>query len=249
MAKFSTSMWYIYLQQFQSCIERMSEDWDFEAPRLPSRQFDPEKIANKFTQSIKFKPIIHTDDRFEEILQSARTFEEVQDFVKLNLNLEELQRFNEYKEQRLRRIPQNVLVTSYITEASKEIKTKQTHSQNQSELDKFWILASNTFINTLEVSSSQKNTEFKTSQGQIVSAKEIIESPGITSQDTKFIPVFPTDEIVLKVTDIPPLDVFYSPLHKAVVRKQRKIRRIETPLVMSLWKLYGKTPRQTQLKI
>ena len=32
------------------------------------------------------------------------------------------------------------------------------------------------------------------------------------------------------MTDIPPLDVFYSPLHKAVVIKQRKRRRIETPL-------------------
>ena len=41
--------------------------------------------------------------------------------------------------------------------------------------------------------------------------------------------MFPTKEIVLKVTDIPPLDVFYSPLHKSVVRKQRKMRRMEMP--------------------
>ena len=41
--------------------------------------------------------------------------------------------------------------------------------------------------------------------------------------------MFPNDEIVLKVTDIPPLDVFYNTLHKVVVRKQRKRRRIETP--------------------
>ena len=41
--------------------------------------------------------------------------------------------------------------------------------------------------------------------------------------------MFPTDEIVHKVTDIPPLDVFYSPLHKFLVRKQRKRIRIETP--------------------
>jgi len=30
------------------------------------------------------------------------------------------------------------------------------------------------------------------------------------------------------VIEIPPLDVFYSPLHKDVVRRQRKRRRIET---------------------
>ena len=34
-------------------------------------------------------------------------------------------------------------------------------------------------------------------------------------------------EIVLKVEEIPPLDIFYSPKHRAVVRKQRKIRRID----------------------
>jgi len=33
------------------------------------------------------------------------------------------------------------------------------------------------------------------------------------------------------VTEIPPLDVFYNPLHKVVVRRQRKRRRIETPKV------------------
>ena len=30
------------------------------------------------------------------------------------------------------------------------------------------------------------------------------------------------------VSEIPPLDVFYIPLNKAVVRRQRKIRRVET---------------------
>ena len=33
----------------------------------------------------------------------------------------------------------------------------------------------------------------------------------------------------LKVTEISPLDVFYSPLHKAVVRRKRKRRRVDTP--------------------
>ena len=121
------------------------------------------------------------------------------------------------------------MVTSYTTETSKEIKTKKTDSQNQSELDKFWISASNTLINTPEVSSSQKDTEFQTPRGQIVSTKETTESPETSCQDTEVIPAFPTDEIILKVTDIPPLDVFYNPLHKAVVRKLRKRRRIEAP--------------------
>ena len=48
------------------------------------------------------------------------------------------------------------------------------------------------------------------------------------SQQTKIIPALPTSEIVLKVTEIPPLDVFYSPLRKAIVKRQMKRRRIET---------------------
>ena len=43
--------------------------------------------------------------------------------------------------------------------------------------------------------------------------------------DIEIIPENPTGEIMLKIEEIPPLDVFYSPKHRAVVRKQRKRRR------------------------
>ena len=46
-------------------------------------------------------------------------------------------------------------------------------------------------------------------------------------QDVEVIPEHPTGHIVLKVEEIPPLDVFYSPKHKAVVRRQRKRRKTE----------------------
>ena len=49
-----------------------------------------------------------------------------------------------------------------------------------------------------------------------------------TSRQAEIIPALPTLEIVLKVTEITPLDVFYSPLHKVVVRRQRKRKRVET---------------------
>ena len=38
-------------------------------------------------------------------------------------------------------------------------------------------------------------------------------------QDVEIIPEHPTGQIVLKIEEIPPLDVFYSPKHKAVVKK------------------------------
>lgn len=130
-------------------------------PILPPRQFNPENIANKFTQSHKIKPVIHTDDRFENILKSVETFEEVQNFVRLNINPEELQKFNEYREQRLKHIPQNILITNYMTEPSKVIRTEESDSQNQSELDKFWTSVSNKLMDTPEGSSTQKIQDFR----------------------------------------------------------------------------------------
>lgn len=37
------------------------------------------------------------------------------------------------------------------------------------------------------------------------------------------------DQIILQVEDIPPLDVFYSPKHRVVVKRQQKRRRIDQP--------------------
>lgn len=44
----------------------------------------------------------------------------------------------------------------------------------------------------------------------------------ITQKDMEIIPENPSDEIILHVEEIPPLDVFYSPKHRAVVKRQRK---------------------------
>ena len=41
------------------------------------------------------------------------------------------------------------------------------------------------------------------------------------------IPEHPSEEYVLRVEDIPPVDIVYSPKHRAIVRKQRKRRRID----------------------
>ena len=46
------------------------------------------------------------------------------------------------------------------------------------------------------------------------------------SKHVEIIFALPTSEIFLKVTKIPPLDVFYSPERK-VVKRQRKKRKIE----------------------
>ena len=46
--------------------------------------------------------------------------------------------------------------------------------------------------------------------------------PPMTQKDVEMIPENPSDEIVLHVEEIPPFDVFYSPKHRAVIKRQRK---------------------------
>ncbi len=47
------------------------------------------------------------------------------------------------------------------------------------------------------------------------------------STDLEMIPKDPSDQIILQVEDIPPLDVFYNPKHRDVVKRQRKRRRLD----------------------
>lgn len=48
-----------------------------------------------------------------------------------------------------------------------------------------------------------------------------------TSKDVEIIPKDPSDEIVLHIEEIPPLNVFDSPQHRVVVKRQRKKRMID----------------------
>ena len=51
---------------------------------------------------------------------------------------------------------------------------------------------------------------------------ETTEQGAINTQDIEVIPDFPTSEIVLKIEEIPPLDIFYIPTDKAMVKSQIK---------------------------
>lgn len=63
-------------------------------------------------------------------------------------------------------------------------------------------------------------------------------------QEVEHIPVTPTSEIIMRIEEIPPMDVFYSPQHKAMVKRKRtKIKldsvaatTLENELMDVLWK-------------
>lgn len=58
--------------------------------------------------------------------------------------------------------------------------------------------------------------------------------PPMIHKDLEIIPENPSDEIVLHIEQISPLDVFYSPKHRAIIKRQRKKRKIDhSPLLTS----------------
>ena len=58
--------------------------------------------------------------------------------------------------------------------------------------------------------------------------------PPITHKDVEIIPENSSDEIFLHVEQRPPLDVFYSPKHRVVVKRQKKNRKVDqSPLLTS----------------
>ena len=70
----------------------------------------------------------------------------------------------------------------------------------------------------------------KTNVSNVQIVKEVVTRTVSEVSDMEHIPITPSSELVLKVEEIPPLDIFYSPQHKAVVRRQRKKRKLESTL-------------------
>lgn len=80
---------------------------------------------------------------------------------------------------------------------------------------------------------SKNGDTSKTSDTQDITSPQVpsgTSGPPI-SKDVEIIPKDPSDQIILQVEDIPPLDVFYSPRHRAVVKRSRKRRRTNQPSI------------------
>jgi len=64
----------------------------------------------------------------------------------------------------------------------------------------------------------------------VQATKDIVTRTISNVSDMEHIPITPSSKLILKIEEIPPLDIFYSPQHKAVVRRQRKKRKLENML-------------------
>ena len=122
------------------------------------------------------------------------------------------------------------------TAQSKELRQKQVLTSPQlnlpplivqkpsvrTELDKEW----KTFNDLINIEGQNAQTPVSNVQ----TTKDIVTGVTTNVSEMEHIPITPSSELMLKIEEIPPLDVFYSPQHKEVVRRQRKKRKLENVL-------------------
>ena len=121
---------------------------------LPKIKFNLDKVAHNIITAVKLNPKNHEDNDFEDLLQSAKSFEQAFEWAKVNLSLEKFERFREFRNERLEVIPMHVL----------KIKDKPTPS---------------VIVNSEGPSSrivSQVNTEKTLDMGKAQEIDNIIES-------------------------------------------------------------------------
>jgi len=70
----------------------------------------------------------------------------------------------------------------------------------------------------------------KTPESNVQTMDDVVIGTISNVPETEHIPITPSSELMFKIEEISPLDVFYSPQHKAMVRRQRKKRKLENVL-------------------
>jgi len=83
--------------------------------------------------------------------------------------------------------------------------------------------------------TDEKTSEIQTpKQAHHKSTQETIVDKIVGTQDVELIHATPTSEIILRIKEIPPLDIFYSLAHKVFVKTQRKKIKLDATTVTTL---------------
>ena len=115
------------------------------------------------------------------------------------------------------------------------------------ELDKEW----ESFNELINLEGKTQKTPVRNTQV----SEEIIPTIVSNISEAEHAPIISSSELVLNIEEIPPLDIFYSPQHKAVVRRQRKKIKLENTLSQNaeqldvLWKDPSNNPTENLTKL
>lgn len=205
--------------------EGFEKFWEFRNERLEVIPMHLLKIEDKLKPTVTINsegPISRVDSQIstDKILDSGKA-RDIDNIVDSSRKLAEKQ-----------------VMSTPTTEISSEVKG----SSMEQEWDQFNLKLQDTH----KMTNTQETVECKTSlhtepkyldkQSKSMDEKsKPMDEQATTSQQIEIITALPILEIVLKVTEILLLDVFYSPHHKVVVRRKRKRKRkrvetLEIPL-------------------
>lgn len=93
---------------------------------LPSRRFDPNKVAYNALEQAKLTKFDHVEDQFYDLFSSAESMYQVRSLAIMQYKDEGLTEFNGLREQRLQTLPLDLLAT---TPATKPSEPEQQHSK------------------------------------------------------------------------------------------------------------------------
>ena len=124
------------------------------------------------------------------------------------------------------------------------MEQEKEKSKSQTSIDPELLKQWNQFDSIISGKEGSKDAPDTTSS-QVLSGT----SGPPTSKDLVVITKDPSDQIVLQVEDIPPLDVFYSPRHKAVVKRSRKRRRLDQPSIFPEHTIIGNVVWKEELDL
>lgn len=85
-------------------------------PKFSGRQYDPFGVVSNFTTTVKIKVFSNEEDPFDDVFLQKNAFIEVQHTSRIVFNLEYLQKFDNYKKQRLSNVPLDQLLIKPIRE-------------------------------------------------------------------------------------------------------------------------------------
>lgn len=229
---------------------------------IPRRKYDPKNIAYNATSQAKLTRFDHEEDIFDDLFSLAKLFFQIKGLIAAKLGTQGLEKFNRLRAQRLETLPLDLLATTSTVQPKGQSeqdtpKVKKVHEKEKTlEQDQRQELGSgpldsdiyvdpklikewkqfDSFISNIENILGFATLEVSTGQKTTVNTVPIegTSSPPKIHKDTEIIPEHPFDEIVLHVEEIPLLDIFYSPKHRVVVKRQRKKRKIDhSPLLTS----------------
>jgi len=84
---------------------------------IPSRQFDPNKIAYNALEQAKLTKFDHAEDMFDDLFSSADSMSQVMSRAKTEYKEDKLVEFHRLREQRLQTLPLDLLSTTPTAES------------------------------------------------------------------------------------------------------------------------------------